>query len=128
MIFVIIVVKTLSKKGKFTICWFSGRLKGLAAPCYAGGRRGGILPNLLFFKRKIVRLGRKMDHISANLAFWGYKKLQRGKKPIRKTEKKVVTFFLFLRQQGTPNGNVTPLGSIRGRLQRTSGKWGGGWF
>ena len=42
-----------------------------------------------------------MDHISANLAFggrkkiWGYKKLQGGKKPIRKTEKKVTTFFLF---------------------------------
>ena len=43
-----------------------------------------------------------MDHISANLAFgrrekniWGYKKLQGGKKPIRKTEKKVVTFFFF---------------------------------
>ena len=45
-----------------------------------------------------------MDHISANLAFgrrekniWGYKKLQGGKKPIRKTEKKVATFlFCFL--------------------------------
>ena len=48
-----------------------------------------------------------MDHISANLAFGGrgkniggYKKLQGGKKPIRKTEKKVATFFFsfFLRQ------------------------------
>ena len=43
-----------------------------------------------------------MDHISANLAFggrkkniWGYEKLQGGKKPIRKTEKKVVTFFFL---------------------------------
>ena len=43
-----------------------------------------------------------MDHISANLAFggrekniWGYKKLQGGKKPIRKTEKKWRPFFLF---------------------------------
>ena len=30
-----------------------------------------------------------MDHI------WGYKKLQGGKKPIRKTEKKVATFFFL---------------------------------
>ena len=44
-----------------------------------------------------------MYHISANLAFgrrekniWGYKKVQGGKKPIRKTEKKVATFFFFL--------------------------------
>ena len=43
-----------------------------------------------------------MDHISANLAFGGrgkniggYKKLQGGKEPIRKTEKKVRLFFLF---------------------------------
>ena len=43
-----------------------------------------------------------MDHISANLAFgrrekniWGYKKLQGGKKPIRKTEKKWRPFFFF---------------------------------
>ena len=43
-----------------------------------------------------------MYHISANLAFgrrekniWGYKKVQGGKKPIRKTEKKVATFFFF---------------------------------
>ena len=43
-----------------------------------------------------------MYHISANLAFgrrekniWGYKKLQGGKKPIRKTEKKVATFFIY---------------------------------
>ena len=43
-----------------------------------------------------------MYHISANLAFggrekniWGYKKLQGGKKPIRKTEKKVANFFFF---------------------------------
>ena len=43
-----------------------------------------------------------MYHISANLAFgrrekniWGYKKLQGGKKPIRKTDKKVATFFFF---------------------------------
>ena len=42
-----------------------------------------------------------MDHISANLAFggrekniWGYKKLQGGKKPIRKTEKKWRPFFV----------------------------------
>ena len=74
-----------------------------------------------------------MHHISANLAFgrrekniWGYKKLQGGKKPIRKSEKNVATFFFFLfffffletvknlwgRQKmsrGAPNGNVTPL-------------------
>ena len=68
-----------------------------------------------------------MYHISANLAFgrrekniWGYKKLQGGKKPIRKTEKKVATFFFFLEtvknlwgrqkmSRGAPNGNVTPL-------------------
>ena len=67
-----------------------------------------------------------MYHISANLAFgrrekniWGYKKLQGGKKPIRKTGKKVATFFFFLEtkkfvgaaknEQGAPNGNVTPL-------------------
>ena len=49
-----------------------------------------------------------MYHMSANLAFgrrekniWGYKNLQGGKKPIRKTEKKVA-----------PNGNVTPLGHM----------------
>ena len=54
------------------------------------------------FKRKIVRLGSKMDHISGNLALcrlekniWGYKTLQGGKKPIRKTEKKVATIFCF---------------------------------
>ena len=41
-----------------------------------------------------------MYDISANLAFgrrekniWGYKKLQGGKKPIRKTEKNVATLF-----------------------------------
>ena len=41
-----------------------------------------------------------MDHILANLAFggrekniWGYKKLQKGKKPIRKTEKKSGDLF-----------------------------------
>ena len=70
-----------------------------------------------------------MDRISANLAFgrrekniWGYKKLQGGKKPIRKTGKKVATFFcLFFgdiknfvgggkkSSRGAPNGNVTPL-------------------
>ena len=71
-----------------------------------------------------------MDHISANLAsgrreknIWGYEKLQgRHKKPIRKTEKKVATYFLFFcletvkflwgaakNQQGPPNGNVMPL-------------------
>ena len=55
-----------------------------------------------------------MYHISANLAFgrrekniWGYKKLQGGKKPIRKTVKN-----LWGRQKisrGAPNCNVTPL-------------------
>ena len=69
-----------------------------------------------------------MDHISANIAFggrekniWGYKNPRGGKKPIRKTEKKVATFFLFFletvqnlwraakNQRGAPNGNVTPL-------------------
>ena len=70
-----------------------------------------------------------MYHISANLAvgrreknIWGYKKLQGGKKPIRKTEKKVAIFFFFFfletvknlwggkkMSRGAPNGNVTPL-------------------
>ena len=43
-----------------------------------------------------------MDHISANLAFggrekniWGYKKLQGGKKPVRKTGKKSGDLFFF---------------------------------
>ena len=43
-----------------------------------------------------------MYHISANLAFgrrekniWGYKKLQGGKKPIRKTEKKSGDLFFY---------------------------------
>ena len=51
--------------------------------------------------------------------YLGYKKLQGGgKKPIRKTGKKVATFFFFgdskkklgaaKDQQGAPNGNVTP--------------------
>ena len=60
-----------------------------------------------------------MDHILANAKkYLGYKKLQGGKKPIRKTEKKVATFNLFFvvletakNQQGAPNGNVTPLGT-----------------
>ena len=46
-----------------------------------------------------------MDHISANLAFGGREKIfggtkssRGGKKPIRKTEKKVATFFFFWRQ------------------------------
>ena len=58
---------------------------------------GGILPSLLFFKRKIVRLGSKMDHISANLAFgrrekniWGYKKAP------EKPKKKWRPFFCFV--------------------------------
>ena len=69
-----------------------------------------------------------MYHISAKLAvgrreknIWGYKKLQGGKKPIRKTKKKVATFFFFFLEtvknlwgrqkmsRGAPNGNVTPL-------------------
>ena len=74
-----------------------------------------------------------MFYISANLAFgrrekniWGYKKLQGGKKPIRKTEKNSGDLFFFFffsffletvknlwgRQKmsrGAPNGNVTPL-------------------
>ena len=32
-------------------------------PCYPRYAGGGKLPNLLFFKRKIVRLGSKMHHI-----------------------------------------------------------------
>ena len=58
------------------------------APATQGG---GILPNLLFFKRKIVRLGSKMDHISANLAFGrrekicGYRKLENNYKLFSKT-------------------------------------------
>ena len=43
-----------------------------------------------------------MEHISANLAFggrekniWRYKKLQGGKKPVRKTEKKSGDLFFF---------------------------------
>ena len=61
-----------------------------------------------------------MDHISANL---GVQKAPGGKKPIRKTEKKVATFlFRFLletvvnilwgaakKSAGALNGNVTPL-------------------
>ena len=74
-----------------------------------------------------------MDHISANLAFggrekniWGYKKLQGGKKPMRKTEKEKKSGDLFFcyffletvknlwgaakkNSRGAPNGNVTPL-------------------
>ena len=71
-----------------------------------------------------------MDHILANLAFggrkkniWGSKKLQGGKKPKIKTEKKVATFFFFFFletvknlwgaakkiSRGAPNGNVKPL-------------------
>ena len=74
-----------------------------------------------------------MDNIWANLAFgrrekniWGYKNLQGGGQEayIRKTEKKVATFFFsfFLEtvnilwggggkkiSRGAPNGNVTPL-------------------
>ena len=65
---------------------------------------GGIVPNLLFFKRKIVRLGSKMDHISANLAFsrcakniWGYKKLQGGQEACKKNRKQSGDlFFCFL--------------------------------
>ena len=78
-------------------------------PCYAGG---GILPNLLVFKRKIVRLGSKMDHISVNLAFgrrkkniWGYKKLQGRQKAYKKNRKKSGDHFFW----GAPNVNVTPL-------------------
>ena len=44
-----------------------------------------------------------MNHNSVNLAFgrrekniWGYKKLQGGKKPIRKSEKKSGDLFFFL--------------------------------
>ena len=94
-----------------------------------------MLPNLLFFKREIVRLGSKMDHMSVNLAigrrekkiFGGIKSSRSGKKPIIKTEKKsgdlffYVSFFSFFletvkflwgrqkNQQKAPNGNVTPL-------------------
>ena len=71
-----------------------------------------------------------MDHISANLAFgrrkkniWGYKKLQGGKKPIRKTEKKSGDLFIYLfffgdskkfvgaakNEQGAANSKVRPL-------------------
>ena len=67
-------------------------------PCHAGGRhlRGAAYYRIYWF------LNSKMDHISANIAIgrrekniWGYKKLQGGKKPIRKTEKKVATFFFL---------------------------------
>ena len=106
--------------------------------CRGGTLGGGILLNSEFtvFKRKIVRLGSKMDHISTNLAFgrrekniWGYEKLQGGKKPIRKTEKKkVATFFLDSKifvgaaknQQGAPNGNVTPLDTGTNRINSQS--------
>ena len=61
-------------------------------PCYAGG---GILPNLLFFKRKIVRRGSKMDHISANLAFGG-QKAPGGQEAYKKNRKKSGDlFYLF---------------------------------
>ena len=63
-----------------------------------GGGWGGILPNLLFFKRKIVRRGSKMDHVSANLAFGEREKIFGGSKSsrgARKTGKKVATFFFF---------------------------------
>ena len=78
-----------------------------------------------------------MDHISplgqhsvrwTRKKYLGYKKLQGGKKPIRKTEKKVAIFFFFFPfffgdstkfvgggkkiSRGAPNGNVTPLVSI----------------
>ena len=42
---------------------------------------------------KIVRLGRKMHHISANLAF-GYKKLHGRQKRYKGATKIVATFFL----------------------------------
>ena len=88
----------------------SGVTTAPATPAVQGGGTlgGRHITEFTVFKRKIVRRGSKMDHISANLAFggrekniWGYKKLQGGKKPIRKTEKKVATFFfvfLFWRQ------------------------------
>ena len=49
--------------------------------CMQGGGTlgGGILPNLLFFKRKIVRLGSKMANLEA----------------YKKNRKKMVTFLLF---------------------------------
>ena len=72
---------------------------------------GGHILNLLFFKRKIVRLGSKMDHISATLAFG-----QRNKKTFggTKSSKGLETGTKIgggrqKNQQGAPNGNVTPL-------------------
>ena len=60
---------------------------------------GGILPNLLFFKLKIVRLGSKMDHISAK-NIWGYKSPGGGgggggKKPIKRRKSGDFFFFFF---------------------------------
>ena len=48
-------------------------------PCYAGGGTlgGRHITEFTVFKRKIVRLGSKMDHILANLAF-GRQKISRG--------------------------------------------------
>ena len=43
-----------------------GKIPGVETP--VGAMLHGHIPNLLFLKRKIVRLGSKMDHISANLA------------------------------------------------------------
>ena len=63
---------------------------------------GGMLPNLLFFKREIVRLGSKMDHMSVNLAIgrrekniWGYKKLQERQKAYNKNRKINGGLFFF---------------------------------
>ena len=60
---------------------------------------------------------------STRKKYLGYKKLQGGKKPLRKTEKKWRPFFFFFfffgdskkfvgaakNEQGAPNGNVTTL-------------------
>ena len=61
-----------------------------------------MLPNLLFFKREIVRLGSKMDHMSVNLAIgrrekniWGYKKLQERQKAYNKNRKINGGLFFF---------------------------------
>ena len=83
----------------------SGVTTAPATPAVQGAapEGGGMLPNLLFFKREIVRLGSKMDHMSVNLAIgrrekniWGYKKLQERQKAYNKNRKKSGDLFFYV--------------------------------